>query len=328
MDKFAVLLQEARALRSAAFAQSTKSTYNSYMNAYFRYCKYFQRVPVPADQLTLVGYLAFLARSLNPSSIGGYLNVIRILHVSVGLENPLQDNWELDMLKKAFARLKGSPPVQKFPITLTILAQISSLLNFSSPTDLCFWAALLIGFFGFLRKSTLLLKTCSSLPSSGICRSDVFNITTSSFSIVIRHSKTIQFGQRVLALPFAACSVPLLCPVRALLFHLVASPMASDRPLFSYSTPAGFVVLSQVPFVKRLKSLLAVAGYKASQYSAHSLRRGGASFAFNSGVSPLIIKARGDWSSNAFERYVFLTEHSTMAAAELLAANTARAASP
>ena len=267
--------------------------------------------------------MAFLARSLNPNSLPGYLNVIRILHLSAGLPNPLEGNWEINMLKRAFSRTKGVPPVQKLPITVAMLRKIREFLSFTSPADLCFWAALVLGFYGFLRKSTLLLPTCSTPPHMGIRRSDAVNITVSSLDLIIRRSKTIQFGQRILTLPYAACADSPLCPVRALLFHLYASPLPADTSLFSYLSPAGAVTLSQGAFAKRLKSLLSQAGYNATQYSAHSLRRGGTTFAINSGMCPLIVKARGDWSSNAFERYVYLSEKSTLAAAQLLSSSVA-----
>ena len=324
MGKFGQLLDEARLLRHAAFAQSTRSTYRSQIIAYLRYCLYFERTPVPADQLTLDGYLAFLARSLNPSSIAGYFNGVRLLHVSVGLPNPLEENWEMSMLKRAFSRLKGVPPVQKLPISVDILAKIRTLLDFCSPADLVFWAALLIGFYGFLRKSTLLLKHSSTPPHLGITRGDILDISTLSFVVRVRHSKTIQFGQRVLHLPFAACAAPELCPVRALLFHLFASRLPPSASAFSYTSPAGLLVLSQPLFVSRLQRCLAAIGLDSKKFSAHSLRRGGTSFAINSGVSPLIVKARGDWSSNAFERYVFLEAHSTMEAAQQISANVAK----
>ena len=103
---------------SAVFADSTKASYKSHANAYLRYCAYFGRTPVPANQDTLVGYVVFLARSLNPRSIPCYMNIIRILHVSAGLKNPLADNWEIQMLKRAIMRKQGIPLVQKEPITL------------------------------------------------------------------------------------------------------------------------------------------------------------------------------------------------------------------
>jgi hypothetical protein len=120
------------------------------MNAYIRFCLYFDRVPVPADQVTLRAYLAFLARSLNPSSILGYLNVVRIMHVSAGLDIPLKDNFELGMIKRGNARSRGKPPRQKLPITVSILSLIYAMLDFSLGCDRAFWAACLIGFYGML----------------------------------------------------------------------------------------------------------------------------------------------------------------------------------
>jgi hypothetical protein len=56
-----------------------------------------------------------------------------------------------------------------------------------------------------------------------------------------------------------------------------------------------------------------------SVYSAHSFRRGGASYAFELGLSPLQIKLRGDWASVAYERYVYISTGATFAVARALA---------
>jgi hypothetical protein len=47
---------------------------------------------------------------------------------------------------------------------------------------------------------------------------------------------------------------------------------------------------------------------------------GGASLAFDLGLSPIQIKLRGDWASNAFERYVFVSSGATGRAAAALSA--------
>ena len=39
-------------------------------------------------------------------------------------------------------------------------------------------------------------------------------------------------------------------------------------------------------------------------YSPHSFRRGGATFAFQAGAHPLVIKCLGDWSSDAYLIYL------------------------
>jgi hypothetical protein len=62
--------------------------------------------------------------------------------------------------------------------------------------------------------------------------------------------------------------------------------------------------------VSRLKQGLVAAGVDQTLYSAHSLRRGGASYAHEIGLSPVQIKQRGDWASSAFEKYVFVSSKS------------------
>jgi hypothetical protein len=106
---------EALAFKRASFSESTKATYRSHRNAYLRFCIFYDLCPVPAAQMTLKTYVAFLARSIKPVSINGYLNIIRIMHLEVGLENPLEANFELSMIKRGVSHQLGSPPVQMLP---------------------------------------------------------------------------------------------------------------------------------------------------------------------------------------------------------------------
>ena len=65
-------------------------------------------------------------------------------------------------------------------------------------------------------------------------------------------------------------------------------------------------ILTHSVFVKRLKLLLESLGYLSKNYSGHSFRRGGCTFCFEAGLSLTEIKIRGDWKSQAFERYLFV----------------------
>jgi hypothetical protein len=210
---FEELQLEAAAFKRVAYADSMKSCYRSHLNSYLRFCIYYSRCPVPVDQVTLKTYAAFLARSLKPSSLAGYFNIIRILHLERGLDNPIQGNWDLNLVRKGITRQLGVPPVQKLPITIEILMKIHSLLNWSSPMDLAFWAVCLTGLYGLLRKSSLLPKSVSSDFSMTLLRSDVVLMEADCFVLRVRKSKTNQFGQRVLQLPFTACDNQDICPV-------------------------------------------------------------------------------------------------------------------
>jgi hypothetical protein len=314
------LLNEAREYKRSAFADATKKVYQSHLNSYLIFCREFKRNPVPASQDTIIGYIVHLARRLKPSSIPGYINIIRLLYVDAGLKNPLADNWEVKLLKKGICRLKGSPPKQKLPVTLCILEKIYGVLNLKSPRDLAFWATTLVGFFGFFRKSTLLPSKGGNLVvGKFIARSDVTKFTLESFNIVVRHSKVIQFGQRVQNVPFVRVAKGLLCPVKAMLTHLGASPLLRESPVFNYVMDGSEVALTQEAYVIMLRKALELSGENPLEYSAHSLRRGGASYAFQVGLSHIQIKERGDWSSSCFEKYIHVGVDSLLKTAHVLA---------
>ena len=60
-------------------------------------------------------------------------------------------------------------------------------------------------------------------------------------------------------------------------------------------------------FAINLRTTLQNAGISPDNFSGHSLRRGGATFAMRSGVPFPLIKCQGDWASNAYERYLATT---------------------
>jgi hypothetical protein len=95
-----------------------------------------------------------------------------------------------------------------------------------------------------------------------------------SFVLVVRNSKTIQFGQSVLQIPFVACFDLELSPVRAVLSHLTTSRMPPDVPLFAFLAGGHTVVLTQVDFVTKLRVGLTRIGLNAINFSGHNLRRG------------------------------------------------------
>jgi hypothetical protein len=259
-DDVAGLLSQASAFKGAAFALSTVKTYKSQTTAYLKFCIRYGLQSIPASQDTLCAYLSFLSRSLSPSSIKGYMNAVRLLYIEAGLVNPLAQNWEISMIQKGIARMMGSPPKQKLPMTIPMLLALYGTLA-DTPSDKAFWIACLIAFFGFLRKSTLLPASAELTRGKFIARSDLVDLTLSSFTVLVRFSKTIQFGQRVLALPYVSCAEFRLCPVRALLAHIGTSPLSSTRPLFNYVELGVEKLFSNAFFMFRLRSGLRSTGF-------------------------------------------------------------------
>ena len=59
-------------------------------------------------------------------------------------------------------------------------------------------------------------------------------------------------------------------------------------------------------YVQILRQKLATLGINPSKFVAHSLCRGGTSWAFTSGANSELIKLQGDWKSHAYQRYLDL----------------------
>ena len=57
-------------------------------------------------------------------------------------------------------------------------------------------------------------------------------------------------------------------------------------------------------FITHLRLCLRKLGLNPSCYSGHSFRRGGASFALQCGIPAEWIRLQGDWSSDAYQRYL------------------------
>ena len=74
---------------------------------------------------------------------------------------------------------------------------------------------------------------------------------------------------------------------------------------FSFSHNGHVTVLSYPVFVSQLHSWLTQIGIQdVSRYCTHSFRCGGATFTFQCGINPTLIKAQGDWVSDCYLKYV------------------------
>lgn len=313
-------MMESRQFIGHTFAKSTQASYRTHLKSYLRFCIYFQLQPVPAAQSTIVSYISFLARTLQPSSIQNYLNIIRILHEDNQLPNPLYRNFEISNLLKGIARCKGKPPKQMLPMTPEILFAVKQKLDLSKPADTSFWCIYMLGFYGFLRKASMLPKSVINPGQDCLLKGDVEIQSSTRFVLHVRRTKTIQLGERILSLPYCASPSQALCPVRALFAALIHTQNDPTAPLFSFkSCKNDYTCWTQETFVSRLRSLLSAIGLKDTDYSGHSFRRGGATLAFRLGLSISEIKLRGDWRSSAVEKYIVLSETQEQMVAQVLA---------
>ena len=261
-------------------------------------------MPVPISQQDMACYVGCLAQRLQYSSLKQYLNIVRILHEEAGLPNPVSQSWFLSSLLRGVKRCKGDPCKPKLPITGNILCGIFRNLDLSKPGDIVFWAACLVAFFSFLRKSHLMPTSSCNVPPHVLNRASV-NFCEDHVELRVEHSKTIQYRDRVHVVPMARIPGSFMCPAQGLLTVFRLAPdLPTTAPIFTYNCQGKQVVLTYGDFHKRLRSALTLCGINPQDYSAHSFRRGGASLALDCDVPIDLVRMQGDWRSNAYQRYI------------------------
>ena len=263
---------------------------------------------------------------------------------------PIKDRPTVRAVKQGAKRhFKDSPSNQKLPLTLELLIRIRGRLHLGDPLDLCVLLALELGFFCLLRKANLACKSGGDAPAKAKARKHAGVISRRSIQgdnqgntwIVLENTKTIQFGERILRLPVPSIPGHPLCPIATLRTYLeVTGDRPLEEPLLGYyvnSTtakgagqgaaggPRGggrvkWVPLTHGVLVRRLKEVLTEIGENPERYAGHSLRRGGATFAFNeANLHCITIKARGDWASAEFLRYCEVQEKLRLEGAKAMA---------
>lgn len=101
-----MLDKEVQFYRGNSFANSTFKTYSIHFTAYSEFCNKLNISLVPISQQDLGRYITFLSRKLSLNSVRQYLNIVRLLHLEVGLKNPLENNWYVSSILKGVKRVK------------------------------------------------------------------------------------------------------------------------------------------------------------------------------------------------------------------------------
>jgi hypothetical protein len=215
---------------------------------------------------------------------------------------------------KGIQRAFGKQKKKKLAITTDMLYRMAGVVHsdeFANRTGInaqhvrAVWAAILVGFFGMLRKQNLCSKTVRKFDAKiSLIRGDLqWIINTDALWLRARFSKTNQFGTKEHIIPLQHTGGP-LCPVMAYLKHVSETTAGQDLgPAFLINKNGRTIPLSHDTFVDMLKQLLAFVGEDPTQFAGHSLRRGGATLGFQLGAPAYQIMAQGDWLSMAVLGY-------------------------
>ena len=243
---------------------------------------------------------------------------VRVFHQERKLPwTTIQDRYQVSKVLRGIRRVKGDATVQKQPITPTILQKIAETTDVQTTKwAACQWAATLIAFFCFLRKANVTAaKPGATHDRSTIKREDI-KLVDNHVWIRLKHTKTIQYLENELWLKLPKIHNSDICPTKALIQHLKVNHREPEDNLFGVGKQA----LPYSKMLKFLKDCLQKAGYDPTPYAGHSLRRGGATWAFVTvGLSAEMIKIMGDWNSQAYLLYCTISTRMRGDAADCMA---------
>lgn len=277
---------------------------------------HFKLSPFPATVDTLTCFLEFMARTSGYPHLKHLLSSVKFMHEA--LDQPFPTNsFYVDTTMQGLKRRLAKVPFQVLPLTPSILKRMFSHLNMSVIQDRALWCSFLLSFYGLLRKSNAVPKSAIFSAKKVLTRRNISVDTVNNMVYVyLGHGKTNNFCTRDVIIPIPGNNDPAMDPVRhiqALFSRVQTNP---ESPAFTYA-PGQFIKYTS--FTSRLKELLKKAGVDPALYSGHSFRRGGATFLHSCGGTALMIQASGDWSSQCFTRYLYLSEGERLHSQSLIA---------
>ena len=287
----------------AAYADGTRKNLQVQWESYLLFCTYFQFVSLPTSTETLQLFAQFLSRTFKSTdSIRNYINGVKTMHLLLGYTVDHINKFLLNLSIKGIAKLNPYCVKQALPITPEILLGIADSFDFLNHTDLVFWCLFVFAFFLLARKSNLVPTTKADLVNKKfLLRQDVED-KGSHLLVTMRWTKTIQKGERILQIPLVPISGSILCPVLA--YRRMcrrAIPANLDSPLFML--PNNKVVTYNM-YQSKLKNSIKKIGEDPKNFSSHSFRRGFATLLFKAKVPADKIQLMGDWSSDAYKKYL------------------------
>ena len=293
--------------KSNSIKKSTKKNLMCHLGAYQKFCDQFMLNYFPCDNKQLCRFGQFLSHKMrSPESVGNYLSGIRTCHALLGFQAPSVQDKQMQMFSTGLKRTMEHEVKQAAPITPDILLKLSKVVDYKDQVEVVSWVGTLLGFYMFLRKSNLVPDTMEEFDNKyQFTRADV-NITSIDKPMMfeIRWSKTIQYRQKILRLPVLPARNKAICPVFWVHKLLQAIPATPQQPLLALREQDKVASLSANQLIYRIRKWLRLIGAEDMAYSLHSLRRGGATFAYESNIEAEMIQLLGDWSSDAYKRYI------------------------
>ena len=305
--KLLVLDAEVAYTKGESLRPSTKKNLLSQLTAYQEFCDLYFVKYFPADNNQICRFGQHLAHTFSsPEALGNYQSAVRTFMALLGYPISDPQEKEMRMFTQGLKRTMDHEVKQAAPITPEILLKMSKVVDYTSHTEMVAWVATLIGFTMFLRKSNLVPDTMTTFdPKMQFRRMDFHSTGPASVMMAeITWAKNLQFKQKVLRIPVLPVENKAICPVLWTHYMMEQIPTEPQDPAFTIWAGNQKMALSANQLIARIRKWLGLVKEKESDYSLHSLRCGGATFAYQCNIKGEMIKRLGNWVSDAYKRYI------------------------
>ena len=304
-----------RRSQAAAFAEGTLKNLIGQWVKYLTFCLFYGFQALPASIDTLCRYAQYLSANLKAhGSLLCYLSGVKTLHRLMRYPVDQFHDLLVKLTLKGIHRNNPYIPKEAPPMTLEILSEIYNKLDMSIEDDVIFWAVTLVGFFLLLRKCNLVPDSVNKFDSAHQLSRKDLQIEVDHIKVTLHWTKNSQCGNKPLRFALPRIPGSPLCPVEAVLAVLL---LVEGSPLDSLFKRSDGTCYTYQNLQNRLAQLSTQLGL-SEKLTSHSLRSGGATNAFLSGVPAEIIKILGHWKSDCYLKYIRLPEQARMAAGVLV----------
>ena len=256
------------------------------------------------SELQATQFVVWLSQTQQYRSIRNTMSGVKHFWASAGA------NFDVSSWHVYHQVLKGLRKHSGTPMRKHLISSDDRISMFKGFADTSFANALkaciLIAWWGMLRKSNVTADNINPSASTHcIARADV-EVMQQQYMLRVRvcSSKTNQYRERAVELLLHGHKGHPLDPVGAWQKHAASSPLPATAHAFDFIEAGKQHPLQYDVLRKALKHCFEAICGSTATVSSHSLRRGGATFAWHSGVRDILIQAHGDWKSMCYRDYI------------------------
>ena len=292
-------------LLGGANAFGTRRNHETHKNRYFEFCDFSKIRPFPVTEFKLCKFATFMSQKVKTvESIKSYCTTICQESELKGYR-PARRGVKFYRCISGIRQALRHKVKRAEPMTNELLEKILKVVKLHDDKEFATWVTMLSCYCLMVRKSNLVPLSQVHDMVHNVTRSDI-RYDAGVMVIVIRWSKTNQFGDDPMKIPIIADKTNELCPVHWILHLTQRIPAHRDQNLFCYHKQGkGLVPVTYRNLMEYMRKWLKLVGVQEpTRFSSHSLRRGACTTAFDLQIGETAIMRMGFWKSQCYKNYI------------------------